>query len=237
MKSNNISLTSLLLVIGGEFLIVASFFLIVRQIARGPVFYLDIGVVTAIYTIIISRFFNLWTDKENFDAKIGGLGLLMFFVYAYTLFAIAGIIFGVSALLPFKIQLMYQAILLFLFVAGSYLSQSSARFAVSVGENEQALKRDIRSLAETMTSIEMAYHAKNLNWDDEQQLIVKVKEKVRYLSASNNASAKQLESDFINEAQDVLYAIRSAAPDKQLINTKLKNCDNLLNQRKQFYIN
>jgi hypothetical protein len=237
MENRAPGLTYTLLAITGGLLIIASFFVLVPQTLWDSVFYLNIGVGVFIYLVIIQRYFALWGGMEQFESKIAGIGIFWFFSTLYTVLAVSGLIYGANYLLPFKVQLLYQAIFVFVFLVGLNLANSSARYAVSVSSGEQNLKQGVRALSETVISIEMAFNSKNLNWKEEQQLISKVKEKVRFLTTSNNANAKVLESDFITEGEQILSALRSPDPDQRIIISKLYKCDNLLDQRKQFFTN
>jgi len=224
-----------LLAIAGGILVVASFFVLVPQPLRDAIFYLNLGVGIFIYLVIIHRYSALWGSEEQFESKIAGMGIFESFSVLYAILAVSGIIAGANYALPFKIQLLYQLISVFIFFVGFSLANSSARFAVSVSVAEHEMKQGIRALSDTVISIEMAFNSKNLSWKEEKQLIARVKEKVRYLSASSNAHAKTLESEFMFEGEQILSDLRSSDPDQRTIITRLYKCDNLLDQRKQFF--
>ena len=232
-KNTNNRTIPLILFIIGEILIILAFLIIVPDFKRNNIFYLDLVVVSLVYFANANNFINLIPFNKNFESKIAGIGILWLFTYIYSIFAV------VAALLPhslnFNFQLLIQVFLLFGFAVGMYLSKTATAYLVTVKQKEQFAKESIHSLSDIILRLELTYKSKNLIWNKEEQLVSVIKEKARFLSASNNVVAKERKANIISETGNILDSLESLNPDRELILEKLKRCDNLLNERKQFY--
>jgi hypothetical protein len=218
-------------------LIISSFFLLTNEGKRDNIFWLNIIVASVIYLINVSNFFDFFSFNKSFESSIAGIGVRWFWVTIYSVIAILGIIFGLTMPIGFNIQLFYQSVILFGLIVSLYVSYIAASHSNSVTNEESLVRADIKQIAELLLRIEFSINSKGAEWEVERQLVLKLKDKSRYLSASNNNLAKELEKEFIQVAQLILSDLNKTSIDRQLIVKNLNHCDTLLKQRKELYFN
>ena len=227
----------IILLIIGELLIISAFFLLTDESKRNGVFWLNIIVASVIYLANVSNFFDFFSFSKSFESSIAGIGVRWFWVNTYTFLAIIGIVVGIFAPFSFNVQVFYQSLFLFGLVVTLYVSSISVNHSNSVANEETKVRADIKQIAENILRIEFAITSKGAEWESEKQLVLKLKDNSRYLSASNDKLAKELELDFLEVSKQILSNLNNPSTDRQSIIDKLNHCDNLLKQRKQFYYN
>ncbi len=237
MNESKNKLIPLLLIFLGEILIVSAFYLLIPEVFWNKGFYLNMIATSIVYLFNILTIFNLFPSTDNFNKKIAGLGILMFFDIIYTLLAVSIIVVGMFSLIPFNLQLILHSGLLFGLAIILFISNGSSDYAQTVYQSEKTIRNGILNLRTAISEVEFSYNTAKLDWQSEGKTIYEIKEIARYLSPIQNEAAELLELKIIAEFKNLIEEFSHNIPDRQIVKDKLMQCNILLNKRKQFYNN
>lgn len=237
LKSDKLNIAAILLLLAGELIIVFGFYFFRNSFTVPGVIYLDFFVISGIYFLVFSNMLNFFIPVSDFESKVGGLGINWFFMSGYAILSLLGVIFGVSAALSLKLQLLYQFAFLFLFAVGYYSSRKSVEFSQSVADEQQEARIPITNIQNLINQVQIAFSRKKLSWDFEENLLAEITEKCRNVSPSNSVTAKDLEAEIISELEMLMSQFIGIEPDREVVKNCLINCDNLLKHRKKLYTN
>jgi len=228
-------LIPVLLFLTGEALIIATFLLVFSESQRDNLFWLNLVVVSILYMANVNNFFDLFSFNKNFESRIAGIGILWFFIILYNILAIFGISIGWILIITFKFQLLYQAFIAFGLLLILFTSQKSDQQSQQVQRKEEEVRSNITKFGVLLHKMEYILKEKGLEWDEEKQILMQIKESTRYLSASTNPLAEETEINLLNEAGRTLALLENANSDRLIVHSGLLTCKNLLARRKEFY--
>lgn len=235
---NSKKISSLLLLIFGEVLLIFSFIYFGKNL-KTEILFLNIIVSTIIYMLNSIDLLIPWVSFEDKSHKsIGSIGLRWVSTFSYSLLAIGAMIFfNIGEPLHQTTQILFQAILLCLLLFGLFSAKSASNKVRDVFNQEKSyqdriyeIKNFSNEIQSKMERIENMPSEINLRMNE-------LVENIKYISPSNNIMAKDLESRLINQMKMVNDCISDNPFDFDKLKENIRSCQRLCNERKQIFSN
>lgn len=237
LNKDKMNLAGILILLGGELLILLGFYWFRNIFVVPGIIYLDFLIISSVFFLLFSNILSFFIHVQEFELKVGGLGISWVFIGGYSLLSLLGVIAGVIFLLSLKLQLLYQLSFFFLFAVGLYIARKSSDNAINVAEDQQESRIPINSIQNLVNQIQIAFSRKNLNWEVERELLEEITVKCRNISPSKSITAKDLEAEIISELEILMSQFIGIDPNREVVKSSLINCDNLIKHRKKLYTN
>lgn len=216
----------------GEVIIIAGFQLIGSSYLETNLLKLHIATTSVVYLANFINLCGLASKDTSFEKKIAGYGIKWFFTSLYSLLAILGIIVGITLVLPFNIQLVYQAIFCLIYLWGI----SSALFASQHTNNNQEvidLTQKVRIEIQENLDYASSCLVRMENTEHEQANIRELLMQLNYISSSILPKAIALERQLLTTTSHLRNLCEVAELEKENIQTTINTCFLLLKQRKE----
>ena len=219
----------------GIALLVFGFFLLVPSELRTHSAWLGLVIVCFVLSINFPPFAIVRLSLGDFNAKIPALGLLELCDIFYSSLALGLVFCGVVYSLPFRIQLVGQMVLLFAIATAVSIAWWSSAHAVEVSEEECSNRSGLEDLKAAISQCESELLTKAPNRNREHQLLLRLKEDVRYLSPSRDPSALTYERQIVALVHDIRLRLEDTASSSSPspLNEQLEQCATLMALRKQ----
>jgi hypothetical protein len=229
---------SYLLLLLGEILLVVTFLYFGKNLTK-DVLFLDITISSIIYLLIFSSFLTPLLDlKDKSQSRVGSLGVSWFFSSGYAIIAILLMYyFSKHKEYEFETQLLFQSILVFFLLIGAFISNRTNEKVAEVyfeqkkerdkvNDIQKATKR-LASRIELMTNIspEIKYR------------VNKMVEELRFVSPTNNSDSYEIEMMYLSLLDKLDLMLINFESNKENIDLTIKQCDQLIKERKQVYSN
>lgn len=222
----------------GEAIIIASFILFRGNLADN-IQVLNIIIVSLIYSLFFIDILVPWTDfGDRSQRKIGSIGVRWFFTFLYAFLAIAAIIIcNVVLDFAFSTQIIIHGVLIFLLLLGFIAAIHSSDKVREVYVQENKNRNGIVEMKSAMVSLKNKmvdlsglpeYFTSRINTLDEN---------IRFISPSNNQEAYALENLFVETINDIGFAISNFSMNEEAIESNLKKCERIYQNRKNIYSN
>jgi hypothetical protein len=230
-----LSWVSLLL---GETLIIAAFILF-RGNMEDNILILNIMVATIIYSLMFIDILIPWIDfGDNSQRRIGSIGVRWLVTWLYSFSAIAVmVICNRLFAYTFTTQLLIHGALIFLlllgFIAAIHSSDKIKEVFVQENNNRSGIiemKKAISNLKDKMNSFSdlPEYLTNRINT---------LEDNIRFISPSNNQEAYELERSFSNTINEIAYAISNLSMNEEAVESNLRKCERIYQNRKQIHSN
>ena len=234
MNSNK-TLT-VLLMLAGEALIIICFLFFGKNLSSG-ILTLNIVVTTVIYALFfLDILFPMVDFNDKSQKTIGSLGLRWFFTSLYTIAAIAAmIIFSTAKPIDLNSQILIQAILFFLLVFGIYMAVSSSQNVHEVYIAESLTRDHVVEMKKVTKNVLLKLEQTKDVPVDVNSRISALYENLRFISPSDNKAAFELESNFINQMNNVFNCLFDIPFNYEKIIENIERCEISYKERKQIY--
>lgn len=229
---------SYLILLLGEILLVISFLYFGKNLDKNVLF-LDIVISSIIYFLVFNSFLTPLLDlKDKSQSKVGSLGVSWFFSSGYAIIAILLMFyFSKHKESEFETQILAQSILFFFLLIGVFISNRTSE-KVSEVYFEQKKERDkvndiqnatkrLASRIELMTNVSPEIKYK----------VNKMVEELRFVSPTNNSDAYEIEMRYFSLLDKLDLMLLNIESNKENIDLTIKQCDQLIKERKQVYSN
>lgn len=231
-------ISAVILLLIGELILVYSIFHF-RSSLDEKNLYLIIGVSSIVYFLLFSDLLFAWVNlKDQSQKQIGSIGIKWFFIFAYVVSSI-GLLFIFNASKaypkPFDIQVIVQAVLLFLLLIGLYFSLSAAEIVKNVYTEQLQNKSLLVELKKTSKNIQNQIRKKE---GIPHNLISKLSElddNLRFISPSDNTEAHTLEQSLIEEMGKINNEIKQLSPSIENVASSIEDCEVIYQERKSIY--
>lgn len=230
---NNRTLLYLLLVFG-ECLVVAAFFLFLRNVQEENLFYLNL--VAAMALLALNSSVVTESDRSaEMTSGYAGLGLRWLAVWLLTGCSVVLIVCSVIFELPFHLCLWGQLLLVFgaaiLIVWAKIAADNAAEVLDRVDEERSGLKM----LAAQLTLMEAAATGSAIA-PVARETVAKLQEEVNCLTVSLTPVARTLESELLDRMRAMTASLRDPAIDAEAFRKAAAECTEILKiRRKQYY--
>jgi len=227
MKANKI--IAIILFIVGELLIVSGFLTFFGYL-ENKILVLDILVVSIILIFLLVDIFNPLIDiKSSSHEKVASLGLRWFFLFAYSVLAIAGMtLFAVD----FKYQFMIQAILFFLLMMGIFIAISAAQHAGDDYYSEKQIRSSIEEIRVETKKIKLTIEEMKNVPETIAAKINTLYDELKFVPMSNNPTCVDLDNKYLAGIKSVSDFLNSFPVNFDKITEIIENCQRTLNERK-----
>lgn len=222
----------------GEILIVATFILFKGNIANNILF-LNILISTIIFLLLFIDILRPLIDLSDKSQKeIGSIGIRWIVSGLYSIFSIAGmIICNLFFEISFTSQLIVHGVLIFLLLLGIVAAINSSDKVKEVFIIENLNKNGIIEMKNAITGLTNKMNQTSELPDYFTSRINTLEENIRFISPSNIQEAFDLESSFVKIINDITYAISEFSMNEVTIESNLKKCERIFQNRKQIHSN
>jgi|WetSurMetagenome_2_1015567.scaffolds.fasta_scaffold00598_12 hypothetical protein len=229
---------SVLLLLAGEVLIIFCFLHFGKNFDK-KVLTLDIIISSIIYLLcFIDMLFPLINLKDKSQKVIGSIGLRWFFIFFYMLIAIAAMIIFTKTI-PLEITSLYliHGILFFLLCVGLYFALQASQKVNEVFQHETQIRGRVEEMRKATKEVMLKLdRVKDIRSDVTKRVTV-LYENLRFITPSDNRSAYELETDYLNEIKSVKDCLFEIPYNYDKIFENIENCERTYKERKQVLSN
>ena len=237
----NIKVLSLLLGLFGQGLIAGIFFWIIPDSLPGDVRWLDFIVISIVYWLWMWSFVTPPIDLNDRSQKqVGGLGQRWSAIGLYSFLAVLFVCYnlyaelsGDATALKFSLQLIIQAIFLFLLLGGLLISQGINQKTGSVYAYEQTLKAGKADLKASIQ--QLLYKSEDFNGvpAEVKERLKKIAAETRYITPSTSAACLALDSDIVRSCDMLRSYLADYEVNQKQISSLIDQLERDLNRRRK----
>jgi len=231
------NLLPLLILFSGLGLIVAGFFLLVSEVDRNEIFWLNIVVVSVVFLANYINVFGLLGVHLNFNSQVAALGIRLIFIRFYSIIAILVMLICWKYEVDFRYQLYLQLIGGFFLLLTVFLTQLSTEKASTVAIEQEDDRAGKTEMLRLIQQFELMFSSNTDAWLPEKKAIDLFKERVRYLSPTNDNSARDVDKEIVVSLRKALACLGGTDSERAEFPSYLKTCESLLTLRKSTYSN
>lgn len=224
---------SILFLIGGWGIVIAAFFLFLKNIQETNLFYLNLIATCLVYSIVIIRAYDILGPVDRVAKSGSGYGLKWLGVWIYTPLALALIVCSIILGLGFNLCLIGHIILLFGLLSFFFLGSLVKNNVNEVTDKIEARKSGLKEISAQIDLLEM--HNKMNNGALYQEEIDKLRENVRFITASDNPAAVAYENKLVEKIQLIASQIEHDSQPAEVIKAEFKECMTIIELRKKQY--
>lgn len=231
--NNSTKSFSYLFFVGGLGIIVAAFFLFLKDCQEEKLFYLNMVATCLLYAIVFIRAFDIFGTVNQVAKSGSGYGIKWYGVWFYTPFALALIVCSIVLEWGFNFCIIAYFVLLFILLMFFFLGSINKQNVNEVMGNIEARKSGLKDISNQIALLEM-------NWKvgSGSEYIEKVNdliEAVRYITASDSPMAVTLEEKLSSKIQLIASQVEHNSQPADVINAEFKECMSLVELRKNQY--
>lgn len=227
---NKSQIISILFLLGGIGIIIASFFLFLEEYQESNLFYLNMIAICLVYTINFISAFDIFSPIESVSKSSSGYGLKWYAVWTYTPIALALIILSIIFSLSFNFCLIGHLVLLFFLLLLFFFASIVKTNTNEVIDNIERRKDGLKNISSEIDILEI--HNKLNGHSSHIEAIGKLREAVRYITASDNPTAIVLERKIIEKIRLINRQIENNSEPVEVICDELKECLSIIELRK-----
>lgn len=229
---NTSKILSILFLIGGLGIIIAAFFLLLKSYQEEDIFYLNLVVTCLVYSLIVLRLFDVLGSVDKVAQNSSGYGLKWYGIWFYAPFALGIVVASIIIKLSFNFCLIAHLVLLFILLLFFFLGSLVKNNVNEVIGKIEARKSNLKEIAAQIALLDMQ---NKLNVDSSyQELIDKLRENVRFITASDNPVAVALENKLIEKIRLITGQIERGS-SSGIINDEFQECMSIIELRKKQY--
>lgn len=230
---NTSKIISYLFLIAGLGIIIAAYFLFLKDYQEEKLFYLNMVATCLVYAIIFLRAFDIFGPVDKVAKNSSGYGLKWYGVWFYTPLALGLIVVSIVYGLSFNFCLIGHLVLLFIllmfFFLGSVVKNNTNEVIGSIEARKSGLKEILAQIA----LLEM--QSKLGKGPSYQEAIDKLRENVRFITASDDPVAVAYENKLIEKIQLIASQLEHNSQPAEVINAEFDECMSIIELRKKQY--
>lgn len=230
---NSSKIISILFLLGGLGIIIATYFLFWKDIQEEKLFYLNMVATCLVYAIIFLRTTDIFGSVDKVAQSSSGYGLKWYGVWVYTPLALGLIVFSIIYGLSFNICLIGHFVLLFILLQFFFLGSVVKNNVNEVIGNIEARKAGLKEIATQIDLLEM--QSKLTKGPSYQEAIDKMRENVRFITASDKPAAVAFENKLIEKIRLIASQIEHNSQPADVINAEFDECMSIIELRKNQY--
>lgn len=224
---------SILFLLGGLGIIIAAYFLFLVDVQEENLFYLNMVVTCLIFAIVFLRGTDIFGPVDRVAKSSSGYGLKWYGVWVYIPLALGLIIFSIIFGLGFNLCLIGHLSLLFVlllfFFFGSLVKNNANEVIGDIGGRKTGLKEitDQIDLLEMQSKLSKGISC--------QEAIDKLRENVRFITASDRPAAVAFENKIIEKIRLISSQIEHNSQPAEVISAEFEECLSIIELRKNQY--
>lgn len=218
--------------VGGLALIIATFFLFLKECQPENLFYLNLVAACMVYLISFFTMFDVVGTVDEVGRRASGLGLRWMSDGLYLLFAIALIVVSIIYELPFKVCLIIHIALLLGYLFMVFVSSKIGTMTSSFEEKEKERKSGMDQIKASLTGLKLKCRMSS----DQAclSMLDKIREELRFVSPSNDAAARMIEDQILG-VLSLVDTMLASSGNEDKIKAELDKCLSLIDMRKKEY--
>lgn len=230
---NTSKIIGALFLLGGLGLIVATYFLFLKECQEENLFYLNTVATCLVCTIVFLRVFDILGPVDKVAGSGSGYGLKWYGVWFYTPIALALIVCSIVFGLSFDFCLIGHLVLLFILLLFFFLGSLVKNNVNEVIGNIEARKSGLKEIAAQIDLLEM--QSKLSKGASYQEAIDKLRENVRFITASDKSAAVAFENKLIEKIRLIASQIEHNSQPEEVIRAEFEECMSIIALRKNQY--
>lgn len=230
---NTSKINSILLLIGGLGIIIAAYFLFLKDIHEEKLFYLNMVTTCLVYAVVFLRATDIFGSVDKVAESSSGYGLKWFGVWFYTPLALCLIVLSIIFGWSFNICLIGHLALLFVLLLFFFLGSVAKDNVNEVIGNIEARKAGLKEISTQIDLLEMQCKLSKVG--SYQEYIGKLRENVRFITASDKPTAVAFENKLIEKIRLIASQIEHNSQPADVIKTEFDECMSIIELRKKQY--
>jgi hypothetical protein len=190
-----------------------------------------------VYWLLFCNFRAPWIDlKDSTKKQIGAIGISWFATWFYAIAAIGFMLAANLATgLSFNIQLIVHCGLLFFLLMWLLLSRHSGGKIAGVFNEQTAHRSGILEMKKATAALKDKISDTAGLPSGFIQRVYAIDESLRFISPTENAEAHELERSFVETVNAIRFALQDYSLNAAQIESNLKKCERLYQNRKHIY--
>ena len=226
-------ITSLLFLAAGLGIIIAAFFLALKEHQAEDLFYLNLVVTCLVFIVVFLRASDIFAPLDKVAKSSSGYGLKWYGVWVYVPLALGLVVCSILFSLSFTFCLIGHLILLFILLFHFFLGSVVQTNVNHVEDKIQARKSGLREIAAQIDLLEM--QSRLTPGASYQEAIDKLREGVRFITASDNPSAVAFEAKLLEKIRLMTGQIERQTQPEEVLRKEFEECMTLIELRKKQY--
>jgi len=222
-----------LLLLGGLGIIIAAFFLFLKDLQDEKLFYLNLAVTCLVYFVILYRSSDLFGSVETVARSSSGYGLKWLEVWIYAPLAIALVVVSFIYGLGFNLCLLVQLALLLVLISFFFVGALVKHNVNEVVGKIEAKKTGLKEIAAQIDLLEM--QNKLAGRGACQEDIDRLRENLRFITASDSPSAIALENKLIEKIRLIISRVERKSETPEVFHSDIEECLAIVELRKKQY--
>lgn len=218
--------------VGGLALIVAVFFLFLKNCQPENLFYLNLAVCCVMYITSFVTMYDLVGSVEDVAKAAPGFGIRWVADGIYALSVIALVALSIVYQLNFNLCLIIHIAVLLLYLWAAFVASRMSNLVNKFEQKEEQRRSGLELIKSRLDEVEVSCRLSNVS--SYIPKIEKIREELRYISPSDAAMAQTLEAKIV-EALALVDVKLSSAGDADGIEAGLDQVLSLLDMRKKQY--
>lgn len=231
MKNINKALC-LFFLLGGVALIVAVFLLFLKEILEPDMLYLDIVSCCVAYVITFVSAADIIGSVSRVSKAAPGYGLRWTAEWIYLPAVIVTVILSIVLQLGFNLCLILQICYLFVFLMMTVLSVALSHNVNGFEAKEEARRSGLKDIQAGIAMLEAQCA---MNAVAQAPEVARIKEEMRYVTASDSPAAAALEEKIIRQLSLLEVKLSDPAADRKVVDQEFEACLKLIELRKKQY--
>lgn len=231
--NNSSKFISILFLLGGLGIIIAAYFLFLKDIQEEKLFYLNMVATCLAYAIVFLRVTDIFSSVDKVAQSGSGYGLKWYGVWFYTPLALGLIVLSIIFELGFNLCLIGHLTLLFILLSFFFLGSVVKN---NVNEAIGSIEARKAGLKEIVAQIDLLEMQNKLSKDvSYQEAINKLRENVRVITPSDKPAAAAFENRLIEKIRLIASQVEHNSQPTDIINAEFDECMSIIELRKNQY--
>lgn len=230
---NYSKIISILFLLGGLGIIIAVYFLFLKDIQEEKLFYFNMVATCLVYAIVFLRATDIFGPVDKVAQNSSGYGLKWYGVWFYTPLALGLIVCSIIYGLEFSSCLIGHLALLFILLLFYFLGSVVKNNVNEAMSSVEARKSDLKEIFTQIDLLEI--QSKLGKGPSYQEAIDKLRENVRFITASDKPAAIAFENKLIEKIQLIASQIEHNSQPAEVINSEFDECMSIIELRKCQY--
>ncbi len=224
---------STLLFAGGLGIIIAAYFLFLKECQSKDLFYLNMIATCLVFAIVYLRSFDIFGSVEQVAQSGSGYGLSWYGIRLYTPLALALIVLSILFEWSFNFCLIGHLVLLFILLVLFFLGFIVKNNVNEAEGNIEARKAGLKEIASQIDMLEI--QCKLGNGAFYLDSVGELREHLRFITASDKPVAIALENKLIEKIRLISSQVEHNSQTTDVINEELNECRKIMELRKNQY--
>lgn len=224
---------SSLFLLGSLGILIAAFFLFLKDVQEEKLFYLNLVASCVVVTVIFLRAFDILGSVDSVAKKGSSYGINWYGVAFYTPLAVGLIVCSIIYQIPFNYCLIGHLLLILSLLMFFFIGSLTRKNVNSVMDKIESRKSGLKNIQDQVSILEMTCKMGNRN--EYLEKVSSLRDAVRFITASDSQMAKNLEDKLSSTIQLINSQIEHNSQTSEVINKEFNDCMSIVELRKKQY--